>query len=151
MKKIILLASTILIVALVFTACNKTKMYENRLDGGEWNVTELSVDGVNETELPHWNIGDCDAYKESCTGEWKNHEGGTGKFVWQFREKGGKFEISNQSELTGDHAQDEVVLQCQNFSGVYDVIEHEKKSMKFESTTTLGFSGKKVVITIEKE
>ena len=74
MKKIILLASTILIVALVFTACNKTKMYENRLDGGEWNVTELSVDGVNETELPHWNIGDCDAYKESCTGEWKNHE-----------------------------------------------------------------------------
>ena len=58
---------------------------------------------------------------------------------------------SNQSELTGDHAQDEVVLQCQNFSGVYDVIEHKKKSMKFESTTTLGFSGKKVVITIEKE
>lgn len=151
MKKIILLASTILIVALVFTACNKTKMYENRLDGGEWNVTELSVDGVNETELPHWNIGDCDAYKESCTGEWKNHEGGNGKFVWQFREKGGKFEISNQSELTGDHAQDEVVMQCQNFSGVYDVIEHEKKSMKFESLATLGFTGKKVVITIEKE
>lgn len=58
MKKIILLASVTLIVALVFTACNKTKMYANRLDGGEWKVTELSVDGVNEAELPHWNIAD---------------------------------------------------------------------------------------------
>lgn len=151
MKKIILLASVTLIVALAFTACNKTKLYANQLDGGEWYVTELSVEGINEAELPHWNIGDCDAYKESCTGEWKNDEGGNGKFAWQFREKGKKFEISNQSELTGDHAQDEVVLQCQNFSGVYDVIEHKKKSMKFESTTTLGFSGKKVVITIEKK
>ncbi|MSP69389.1 MAG: hypothetical protein EXR20_03880 [Bacteroidetes bacterium] len=151
MKKIILLASTIFIVAFVFTACNKTKMYANRLDGGDWKVTELSVDGTNETELPNWTIGDCDAYKGSCTGEWKNNEGGNGKFVWQFREKGKKFEISNQSELTGDHAQDEVVLQCQNFSGVYDVIEHKRKSMKFECSATLGFAGKKVVIKIEKE
>lgn len=52
MKKIVLLASTILTVVLVFTACNKTKTYTNRLDGGKWLVTEISVDGIKETELP---------------------------------------------------------------------------------------------------
>jgi len=152
MKKIILLVtSTVLTVAILFTACNKTKMYANRLDGGEWHITELSVDGVTEAELPHWQIGECDAYKESCTGDWENHEGGKGKFAWQFREKGNKFEISNQSELTGEHKQDEAILQCQNFSGVYEVKEHKKKSMTFETSSAVGFSGKKVVMKIEKE
>ncbi len=160
MKKIILLASVILTVALVFTACNKTKIYANRLDGGDWKVTELSVDGTNEAELPKWTIGDCDAYKESCTGDWKNDHNHTAKFAWQFREKGKKFEISNQSKvedvtagLTGDmffHAE-ELADQCVNFSGTYEVVEHKRKMMEFKSTTTIGFSGKTVIIKIEKE
>lgn len=55
--------------------------------------------------------------------------------------------------LSGDnyfHAE-ELADQCVNFSGTYEVIEHKRKTMKFESSSTIGFSGKKVVITIEKE
>lgn len=159
-KTIILLAGAVLTAALALTACNKTKMYSNRLDGGDWKVTELSVDGKNEAELPKWNIGECDAYKETCTGSWKNDHDHTAKFVWQFREKGKKFEISNQSKvedvtagLIGDmffHAE-ELADQCVNFSGVYNVLEHKKKMMKFESTSAIGFPGQKVIISIEKQ
>jgi len=155
------LVALVLAVAFLFTACNKTKKIANRLDDGEWKITELSVDGTNENELPTWKIVDCDGYKKSCTGEWKNDEGGNANFVWQFREKGKVFEISNQSDLHGDHAgeehageehaQEEAVLQCQNFSGIYEVLEHKRKTMKFKSTKTVGFSEKTVLITIEKK
>lgn len=150
MKKIIMLSRLALVAALVIMSCNKTKISAKRLDGGEWHVKELSVDGVNEAELPEWNIGECDGYKESCLGDWVNHEGGKSKFVWQFREKAEKFEISNQSELSGDHATDEAVLQCQSFSGTYDVISRKKKEMEFKTTSAIGFTGKTVIIKIEK-
>ncbi len=136
---------------LAFSACNKTKSNTNRLDGGEWTVKVLTVDGVSQDELPSWNVSECDAYEASCLSEWKNEEGGISKFIWQFREKGQKFEISNQSETSGEHSQDEAVVQCQNFSGVYEVTEHKKKTMKFESSTTLANAGKKVVIELEKK
>ena len=160
MKKILLLASVILTVTLVFAACNKTKTYANRLDGGEWKVTELSVDGVNEAELPSWDVEECDGYKETCKGAWKDDHGHHIHFAWQFRDKGKTFEISNQTtaeEATegqigeGFQQAEELCFQCQNFSGVYSVKEHKKKSMSFESNSTIGFSGKKVVIKIEKK
>lgn len=138
-------------IVLAISACSKTKVSTNKIGGEEWHVTELSVDGVNEDELPHLMFNDCNAYEESCTGQWKNHEGGKSNFAWQFRNKGKTFEISNQSELTGDHAQDEAVLQCQNFSGVYEVIERKKESMELKSKTTLAYSNQTVVIKLEKE
>lgn len=160
MKKTILFISASIILSIAFIACNKTKMYTNRLDGGDWKVTELSVDGTNEAELPEWTIGECDAYKEACKGDWKNDHGHKANFIWQFREKGKKFEISNQSKvedvtagLIGDmffHAE-ELADQCVNFSGTYEVVEHKKKMMEFKSTTTIGFPGKTVVIKIEKK
>lgn len=157
--KIILLGA-ILVIGSV--ACNKTKINSKRfMKAGEWKVTELSVDGSNEAELPSWEIKECDIYKESCKGEWKNDEGGHAEFVWQFREKGKKFEISRQAEEEDDHghghghgdnhAAEEAAAQAYAFSGVYDVVERKKKKMQFETTAALGHAGKKVVIKIEKK
>ena len=77
MKTSIKTLTLLLAVGLLATACNKTRTNSNRLiKGGEWTVTELSVDGTSEDELPTWEIDECDIYDESCTGEWANDEGG---------------------------------------------------------------------------
>ena len=169
MKKILLIIS----IALVAFACNKTKVNSNRLmSAGEWEVTELSVDGTNEDELPHWHIDDCEIYGEkSCFGEWKNEEGGETHFIWQFRDKGKVFEISRQEGMeeeedhaddgddhdhdhdhgTHDHATEEAIEQCYNFSGVYDVVSSKKDEMGFTSTSAVGFAGETVKIKIKKK
>lgn len=134
-----------------FTACNKTRQYSKRMAGETWQVTELSVDGTNEAELPVLVFEDCDIYEESCRGEWKNEEGGHGEFVWQFRKKGKVFEISNQSDHSHGHADEEAQVQLSNFSGVYDVTGHKKEEMRFESSSTAGFPGHKVVIKMERK
>ena len=76
----------------------------------------------------------------------------------EIKEKLLKFPIKQQQkrQLKGKlerafNRQRNYVFQCQNFSGVYSVKEHKKKSMSFESNSTIGFSGKKVVIKIEKK
>lgn len=135
-------------------SCNKTKSVSKKfLKAGEWKITELSVDGLNEEELPTWEIEDCDIYESSCFGEWKNEEGGHAEFVWQFREKAKTFELSYQAEEEEghehDHAAEEAAEQAYNFSGVYEVLESSKKEMEFISTTTLGFDGQEVKIKLE--
>jgi len=157
MKKIIT-NTLILAIAVGFAACNKSKINSKRfMKAGEWKVTELSVDGTNEDELPHWHVEDCDIYKESCEAHWENEEGGEAHFVWQYRDKGKTYEISYQKEEDSgghshshDHATEEAEAQAYNFSGVYEVVSAKKKSMEFKSTSTLGFSGQTVVIKIEK-
>ena len=139
----------------VVSSCNKTKITSERfIKAGEWKVTELSVDGVNEDELPKWEIEDCDIYEESCFGEWKNEEGGHAEFIWQFSEKANTFEISHQAsdehDHEGDHAAEEAAVQAYNYSGVYEVIEKSKTEMEFESSRTSGHSGNTVKIKIEK-
>lgn len=157
-------------VLIVITACNKTEINSDRLiEGGTWKVTELSVDGVNEDELPTWEIEECDIYAESCHAEWENDEGGHTEFIWQFRDKGKTFEISHQlgededEEHDHDHGHDhehdhnsghaelEVKAQAYAFSGVYDVVERKKDMMQFQSTAAIGHTGKSVIIKIEKQ
>jgi len=138
-------------------ACNKTKSTSKKfMDAGEWTITELSIDGTNEDELPTWEIEDCDLYNESCFGEWKNEEGGRAEFIWQFREKANTFEISHQAEegehdLEEDHAATEAAEQAYNFSGVYEVVNKEKEAMEFSSKNTSGFPGQMVSIKIQKK
>ena len=151
--KIISLSMAILIG---FAACNKTKVNSKRLmKAGEWKVTELSVDGTNEAELPSWEIEDCDIYAQSCMAEWMNEEGGNAEFVWQFREKGKTFEISYQADEdhahAHDHAAEEAAAQAYAFSGIYEVTECKSKKMQFQTTSALGHEGKSVVIKIEKK
>ncbi len=138
-------------------ACNKTKINSKRfMKAGEWEVTELSVEGVNEAELPHWKVDDCNIYEQSCMADWENEEGGHAEFVWQFRDKGETFEISYQAVEEGhshehDHAAEEAAAQAASFSGIYSVIKRDKDEMEFSSTITQGFEGQNVVIKIKKK
>jgi len=158
MKRSITLALGLIWLGVIATSCNKTKINSNRLiKAGEWTVTELSVDGTNEDELPEWEIEDCEIYESSCYGEWVNEEGGHSEFIWQFRDNGDAFEISRQAEEEEeeehehDHAEEEAAAQCYAFSGVYEVITRKKDEMEFTSTTTLGYPGNTVVIKISKK
>ena len=156
MKRLLFMSAIAL--SLAFTACNKTKKVSKRLiSAGEWRVTELSVDGVNQEELPTWEIEACDdIYAQSCMAEWKNDEGGHAEFIWQFREKGETFEISHQAEEhegeehDHDHAAEEAAEQAYNFSGVYTVVESGKDKMEFTTTSAIGYNGNTVKIIIEK-
>lgn len=140
-------------IALVFGSCNKTKSTSKTfIKAGDWHVTELSIDGESEEELPHWTIGDCDIYEESCIGSWQNDEGGATDFVWQIKENGEKFIISRQGPDAGlEHADEEMATQCFGFSGTYDIVENEKTRMKFTSTNLPEFPGQAAVIVIEKK
>lgn len=156
MKTVIKTISLCAILLIGCIACNKTKINSKRLMKGEtWAVTELSVDGTNEAELPSWEIEECDIYEESCHGEWENEEGGHAEFIWQFRDKGETFEISYQAEEGHEHAHDhtaeEAAAQAYAFSGIYEVIERKKGMMQFKTTAALGHVGKTVVIKIEKQ
>jgi hypothetical protein len=154
MKKNTLFASMALCLLLVLGACNKTKQASERLSGATWKVTTLSVDGVAEEHFPTLTFEECDIYGgASCKGDW-THDSYHAHFVWQFREKGKKFELSNQSDLEdthgGGHEAEENIIQCQNFSGVYEVKERKKDVMEFTTTNALGFPGQTVVMKLEK-
>ncbi len=148
---------TMITLLIGVVSCNKTKSTSKKfMKAGEWKVTELSVDGTNEDELPTWEVSDCEIYAESCMAEWKNDEGGHAEFVWQFRDKGDTFEISYQAEEEGhehehDHAAEEAAAQAYNFSGIYTVVDKSKKNMEFSSSATLGYNGSAVTIKIEKQ
>lgn len=154
MRKSLIFISVTTILLLTTAACNKTKQVSKRLSGETWRVTELTVDGVSEDHLPSLRFEDCDIYDESCKGEWE-HDDAHAHFIWQVREKAKKFELSNQSSLEdahdGGHEAEENILQCQNFSGVYDIKERSRSKMELTTTTALGFSGKTVVLKMEKQ
>lgn len=155
MKKLLLVFSALAIVAVTVVACNKTNQRSKRLiKGGEWKVTELTIDGVSEEELPSWEISDCDPYESVCIGHWENEEGGHAEFAWQFNDKGQSFTISHQAEEgehEHEHADQEAAEQAYHFSGTYEVLEYSKTKMKFTSNETVGFPGQTAVIVIEKK
>ena len=145
MKKIIY----ILIAAAFLTACSKTKKYSKRLAGEEWTAKSVTIDGQATDEHFVLAFDDCDIYEELCMGTWESEEGhahGTEeevRFVWQFREKGKVFQLSNQTE--GHEA-----VQASSFSGIYDVMEMDKEHFKITSASTVGYLGKKVEIVMER-
>ncbi len=159
MKKSILFLSMVAVAILVVAACSKTNKATKRLiKAGEWTVTELSVDGTNEAELPKWDISNCDPYSEVCIGKWENDEGGHADFAWQFNNNGGQFTISHQAEdhdheheHEHDHATEEAAAQAYAFSGTYTVEESSKTKMRFTTTAATGYPGQSVVIVIEKK
>lgn len=155
MKKSIVLFSFVAMAAIMLSACSKTNKANKRfIKAGEWTVTELSVDGVSEDELPVWEISDCDPYEAVCIGHWENEEGGHAEFAWQFNNKGESFVVSHQAEEgehEHDHADEEAAEQAYNFSGTYSVTESGKTKMSFTSTETVGFPGQTAVIVIEKK
>lgn len=163
MKTIKKTIALLVIVLVIATSCDKTRSTSNNfISGAEWTVTEMTVDGVTEDELPTWEIGACEIYETSCEGHWKNDEGGETSFIWQIRDQGKTFEISHQGEEDDDHdghdhdhdhdhAGIEVAMQAYNFSGVYEVIESSTNMMHFQTTVALGHTDKTVVIKITKQ
>jgi len=149
MKKIVYVA--IFALAIFNYGCNKTKSVSNRLDEQKWNVTELSVDGVNQPQLPVIKFSDCEIYKESCKGLWYLGEEGHGGIVWQVRDKGKTLEISNQADHSHSIQDVKAAEQCIAFSGVYKIIKSKRKSMECETSNAFGFAGKKVVLKMERK
>lgn len=155
MKKNKLIGVFALVIMLVITSCDKNKQTSARLDGNTWMVTTLTVDGAPEAHPPLLTFEDCDIYAgASCKGDW-THDSNHAHFIWQFREKAKKFEISNQSSIEdthgGGHEAEENIIQCQNFSGVYDVKVRKKDVMEFTTTNAVGFPGQTVVMKLEKQ
>lgn len=147
MKKLVLFFTGVLLL----TACNKTKTVSNRLDGQKWQVTELSVDGVNQSSLTVLKFSECEIYKESCTGQWYLGETGHAGFAWQIRDKGKTLEISNQADHAHGLEDVKAAEQCIAFSGVYKILENKRKNMSFETTTAHAYKGKKVIIKMERK
>jgi len=149
MKKLALL---FLATAFLFTACDKNKRASKRLmKPGNWEVVELSVEGQNVTPLPFWEINDCEIYETLCTAVWNLGEKDS-QFYWQFNDKAERFTISRvvDPEDCEDFYTEEVEQQTFKFSGDYKVLESKRKSKTFESYSTLGYDGEKVVIRLER-
>ena len=143
----------LIITAFLFASCDKNKRASKRLmKAGTWEVVELSVDGQNFTPLPSWQVNDCDIYETLCTATWKL-EDKQSRFYWQFNEKAKLFTISRivAPEDCEDFYTEEVEQQTYNFSGDYEVVEDKRKSKTFESTKTLGYKGKRVVLRLERD
>lgn len=147
MKKLVLFFAGVLLL----TACNKTKTVSNRLDGQKWQVTELSVDGVNQSTLPVLKFSECEIYKESCTGQWYLGETGHAGFAWQIRDKGKTLEISNQADHAHGMEDINAAEQCIAFGGVYKTLQNKRKTMTFETTAAYAFPGKKVILKMERK
>lgn len=135
---------------LLFTGCNKSKRYSNKMDGKKWQVKEILIDGASQSNLPELLFKECDIYEESCEGSWISAEDGRSAFAWQFRDKGKTFELSNQSDHAHSLLDVKASEQCIAYSGVYEVTESKLNSLKVQSTLTNGFKGKTVVLVFEK-
>ena len=143
MRNILVLIYTLLI----FASCNKEKKISNRIDGDSWNATSIVIENNTIEELPVLTFDECKIYKESCTATWQL-DSFSANFAWQFREKGTVFEISNQSLIK--HKIVSAVIQCMKLSGIYNVDESTKNTLKISSNSTIGYSSKTVEITLEK-
>lgn len=139
-----------LLLLTLFTifGCNKDKKTSNRLDGETWAITSITVETAEISSLPELNFSECNIYKESCTGKWILDDI-SADFFWQFREKGSLFEISNQSSISS--IDEDAIMQCMNFSGVYNVVSSTKKALEITSENTVGYNGQQVDITLEKK
>ena len=139
-------------------ACNKEKRYSEKLDKGQkWTVTDIQVDGVSLGISSTWDIHAEDIYKTVPTLDWKLI-GTTEEKIeaticeWQFQEKGKKFRLNylHQShDMDGDQLED-LDYVAFNLTGTYDVIEHKRKRMAFESNETFFYPGQKVKIEVER-
>lgn len=133
---------------MVLSSCNKDKNISGRLSGEIWDVKSISVAGVTNNDLPELTFDDCKIYKESCTANW-SLDNVEADFIWQFRDNGNTFEISNQSKVTEDL--ESSIIQCMNLSGIYDVTESSKTTLSITSSATIGYEGESVVIEMEKQ
>ena len=143
-------------------ACNKDKFYSKRLMKGEtWTVQSIKINDTLSEISGSWEITQgVNIYDSVPQTYWTKRVLGNPDilyydaiFQWQFHEKAKKFYINYQ--VLCEECEPNTLDTLDNFanalSGEYDVLERSRKIMQFESKSTLGFSGKKVEIVIEKK
>jgi hypothetical protein len=135
-------------------ACNKDKFYSKRLMKGEtWTVQSIKINDSLSEISGSWEITQgVNIYDSVPQANWKQNAYDA-TFQWQFHEKAKKFYINYQvlCQECEPNSLDTLDNFANALSGEYDVLERSRKTMQFESKSTLGFSGKTVRIELTKK
>lgn len=148
--------NTIITLSMLFLlfACNKDKFYSKRLMKGDtWTVQSIKINDTLSDISGAWEITQgVNIYDSVPQANWKQNSYDA-TFQWQFHEKAKKFYINYQvlCEECEPNTLDTLDYFCNALSGQYDVLQRSRKTMQFESTTTHGFNGKKVVIELNRK
>ena len=142
----------ILSVIILSTACNKDKRQSKKLMRGEtWRVSQLMVNGASEDVVKKMVFSKCDIYDEYCIALWISNDDDTASFYWQMNEKGSEFKLMRFNDADSCCSNTtQADYYCFQLSGSYNVIKAKRNIMEFESTTTIGYSGQKVRMVLEK-
>jgi len=154
MKKIKQLSLLVILAFTLFFSCNKEKRYSKRLMKGDfWTVQSIKINDTLSDFSGVWDVTqDVNIYDSVPQIYWK-YDGKNAYFQWQFQEKGKKFYINYQvlCHECEPNTLDTLDNFCNALSGAYDVVELNRKEMKFTSNTTFGFNTKKVEIYVKKK
>jgi hypothetical protein len=144
-------------------SCDKDKRYSNKFEKEKvWKVSKVSFDNIEMPYKGNWIVSTetrnllTDIYTQIPSLKWEISETNESILQWQFNDKGNKFYLSYlndsiESNNINGQVLDSIDFIAYSISGTYDVLERNRKTMKFESSTTKGFNGKKVEIVIEKK
>lgn len=143
----------IISIALLLS-CNKEKRYSSKLQKGEvWRVRTVNVDGLGKPFFGTWKItSDVAIYDAVPKLTWE-HDSLDAVMEWQFQDKGKNIQL-NYYQLCEEC--DATYLDTLDYlsyaiTGKYKVERHGRNKMRFTSTNTLGYSGKEVMISIERK
>jgi hypothetical protein len=116
-------------------------------------VSDITVAGTSQKIYGTWNItNDVNIYDSVPTALWQNGSEDA-IFKWQFHEKAKEFIIGYKCQCgeIGISSLDNLDYTVNKLSGTYDVEKRSAKQIIFKSNSTIGFSGKEVVITINRK
>jgi hypothetical protein len=143
----------IICITTLLLSCNKEERFSGKLMKGEtWVVKNVSIDGNGLGIYGIWEITtDVNIYDSVPSLTWT--EQGDAVMEWQFLEKGKKFALSyvQQCDECNGEDLDDLDYLAHDLTGTYEVEKHKKKKMSFTSTNALGYTGKEVKISIERE
>ncbi len=143
-----------LISTLIIVSCNKEKRFSKRLMNGEtWIVNDIEVDATSLGVFGTWNITEnVDIYDTVPRVLWQNGNEDA-QFEWQFQDKGKTFQLNYVQLCTENEGTqlDNLDYTTFDLTGSYNVERHSSKKMEFISTSTLGYLGKKVVISLTRK
>jgi hypothetical protein len=146
--------TSILFLSILLLSCNKEKRFSKKLMKGEtWKIVSLTVDGDYYSPYGTWLVTqDVNIYDSVPSVQWSSN-GQNATFQWQFQDKGKTFEISYKDPtcINCSTPPEDLDFQCYYLSGKYEVDLHKKDRMRFVSSNTIGFPGKKVEISIDKK
>jgi hypothetical protein len=122
------------------------------MKGDTWTLQSVSINDTVSIIKGYWKITqDVNIFDSVPQALWMNNTNDA-VFQWQFHEKAKKFYINYmvQCEECEPNTLDTLDYLTYSLSGTYDVLQRTSKTMKFESSTTQGFAGKKVQIEINR-